>query len=86
MRPHGWTLLLGGWLLMKMPPQGDASLPISRWRQVAAYDSAVACEKARIEMMDTRGPEDADSTLLHTRCVPAEHLYPPATPSAPRSK
>ena len=74
MRPHGWTLLLGGWLLMKMPPQGDASLPISRWLQVAAYDSAVACEKARIEMMDTRGPEDAGSTLLHTRCVPAEHL------------
>ena len=70
---------------MKMPAQGGATLPISQWRQIAAYDTAAACEKGRTGMMNTMSPEAADASLLQTRCVPAEHVYPPARPSAPPS-
>ncbi len=101
-------ILLGGWLLMQPPldHSPDKKLeelrvlgwkPIIFWDQLAAYDTAAACERARQAHMEQRQAQMEDwrkrgtqaSAVMGThfftqaslsRCVPADHIYPPRKP------
>ena len=87
--------LLGGWLLMHLPPNTkNGREPYRDWWQWAAFDSAEECEKAReklslpakkriLEMGDKKIPYNRteaglDAAYAAARCIPAEHIYPPA--------
>jgi hypothetical protein len=78
-------ILLSGWLLM-IPPwepanghaKLDEEVPIRRWRQVAAFDSASKCEATRAVLPTN---EDERRAWMTSRCVPAEYVYPPKRPT-----
>jgi hypothetical protein len=86
------TVLLAGWLLM-FPPLDKTSdpwkvivnAPILEWEQVGAHDSANACEAARskgIELAETDWRDTSMAPVFTlqarmSRCVPADHIYPP---------
>ena len=82
------ALLLCGWLLM-MPPAGqgdkpDVDAPMKEWDQRAAYDTAKDCETGKLSAFKTATPNTMNDRLKNRytemRCVPAEHIYPPAAP------
>ena len=82
------ALLFFGWLLM-MPPAGqgdrpDVEAPMKEWDQRAAYDTAKDCESGKISAYRTATPNTMNDRLknryMEMRCVPAEHIYPPAAP------
>lgn len=76
------AVLLGGWLLMIAPGHEntrDPAKPVSQWVQMFAYDTAADCEAQRVDFL-SKAPESGQRLLAErTRCVPAEHIYPPAT-------
>ena len=82
------ALLLCGWLLM-MPPAGegdkpDHAAPMKEWDQRAAYDTDKDCENGKISAYKAATPTTMNERLknryMEMRCVPAEHIYPPAAP------
>ncbi len=90
MRRHaGAVILLGGWLLMAAPMVGpdrahqtaDTDAPLTRWKQVEAFDTARACE----DELATAPQFHASVVAFHWsyKCVPAESVYPPQ-PTAPK--
>ena len=97
--------MLLAWLLMEpelLPlPDGRVTLdldrPVRTWEQVASYDSAADCERARVKLWnDTEKKLGAHKSKPGTpeyvgwargttgRCVPSDHVYPPAP--LPQSK
>lgn len=61
--------------------------PINQWDHLSAHDTAASCEDARAALPPREGEslssEVAASFMgykVATRCVPAEHLYPPRAP------
>jgi hypothetical protein len=66
-------------VLTSIPPVSQ-----SAWVQVSAYDTAKECEKARVafvglkDVTDDQGAQPAPHLVRAARCVPAEHIYPPA--------
>jgi len=86
MRCRRTAVLVAGWLLMvplpKDGPDGtrvpDLDRPVAEWIQGKAYDTAEACEEMREIGRNLEGatPERLAFTRA-SRCVPAEHLYPP---------
>lgn len=44
--------------------------PLSEWQQVSVHDTATDCDRAR-------AAEKNHPLYAQTRCVPAEHIYPP---------
>ena len=86
MRRLGYALVIG-WLLMVPPPKDgpngtkvpDFDKPVAQWIQAKSYDTAAACEEMRDIGRDLEGvPPDRLAFTRGSRCVPAEHLYPPA--------
>ncbi len=65
------ALMLSGWLLMA-PPQGDLTVvlsqPLATWEQVKAFDTAIACEYLKADLL-----KDAQSELAG--------VTPPPVPS-----
>jgi len=61
----------------------DAQPRRFQWTQIRPFGTAEACEKAKADYIAPHllqgYREMFDETLL-TRCVPAERIYPPATP------
>jgi len=82
------VLLLGGWLLLLPPldPDGefDTGAPFKNWDQLQAYDTATECEHGKAEWFgivsrNKKAPKEKhENQLVEARCVPAEHIYPPA--------
>jgi hypothetical protein len=89
----GWLLMQPG-VLPGRTGKGWVAVdrPVATWEHVAAFDSAADCEQARgrhwadaegeygAAKHDLNDPEQLrwiQATL--TRCVPAEHVYPPKT-------
>ncbi len=61
----------------------DDSVPVYRWHVLHAYDTAAECEKARSQgpllwNRDERPKLKGLAPQHMWRCVPAEHIYPPA--------
>jgi len=100
------VILLGGWVLLVPPIRGDGtrdgrfdfepSMPLSRWRNIGAFDRADDCRAAlnslfrtRREKLEKQGifPEVIENAfvkgddLFSSQCVPAEALYPPHPPT-----
>ena len=75
-------VLFGGWLLMALKPGGDADLPIDKWNQLAAFDTAAECESARFRSLSPTGEVQqyapGDDTPYRIKCVPGDAVYPPA--------
>jgi hypothetical protein len=78
--------------------QEDA--PLTEWQQESAYDTAKECEAARQQNMalslkwvpypkNKRGlPVETMNRMQRqyagARCIPSEHIYPPAQPPPPK--
>jgi hypothetical protein len=83
------VILLGGWLLMHPPlePHGPATeVPITKWDQYGAFDTARDCERGRLESLRIYESKHGDEKIFHaalveSRCVPTEVVYPPPSPS-----
>jgi len=99
------VVLLGGWLLMIAPlpdrpgpllyrfdAKSADNVPIKRWRQLAAYDTAAACERVRTATPFSFNEADGSPMPVtqdqleqfrgrYLRCVPTEAVYPQQTPA-----
>jgi len=76
---------LAGWILM-VPPEPDSTLPISKWKALVTFDTAKECEAdlagSLLSAKETNTPS-AIAVFRQGRCVPAEHVYPPAPAGTP---
>ncbi|MCW5889080.1 MAG: hypothetical protein KIT14_00870 [bacterium] len=75
----------------------DLSVPVSKWKQEGAFDTAAECEAAIVRTMDDLGKaQGSDAMPVHVdlqarmqaaasgaRCVPADHIYPAAVGEQP---
>jgi hypothetical protein len=87
----GAVILLGGWLLLTPPikprdgePDVDDKMPVKKWDQLSAYDTARECQDA-IDSLFAKAKEKDDKLHVNmyatARCIPAEHIYPPKEPA-----
>jgi hypothetical protein len=85
------AVLLGGWMLMLPPSEKkvdgtrhlNADAPIERWVHWQSFDRAQQCERARSDSAQRLAQDKLDTSrdFVAARCVPAEHIYPPAKAS-----
>jgi hypothetical protein len=90
----GGVILLGAWLLIspRLDSSGtkvDEAAPLTQWTEVSAHDTIQECSMAKDALVATASGENFDPndlrkrTVLRSRCIPTEHLYPPK-PGGPR--
>jgi len=90
----GGVILLGGWLLIspRLDSTGtkvDESAPLSQWTEVSAHETIKECATAKDALVATASGQNFDPndlrkrSVLRSRCIPAEHVYP-AQPGAAR--